>query len=409
MHVMHSLTKATNWTYSVETDDPDVATTAIKYDEEGGAWIVLHSHSPGTTKCTLTATDTANNSADVEFTIEVGARNDAPTVANAIDDVTLEEGDRHDIDLEDVFEDEGSLDIEVENEDESVADVVHRRSANEIRVYANMAGTTTVTVTATDNVGQTATDEFEVTVEAVPEAVGAIADQTLQIGGEDLDLNVSEYFSYTDGVDLLSYTVTTDGSAAASITNIGSLLTMSPFTRGSTEVTVTATDPRGKSAVQTFSTIVSDSELRAVAENALAGYGRAILAGISQAIGSRLESNRSESGLGMGQFARFAPTTDVSYTAGTEFSANQGVMGFGHVGNQTSQTSMGAAPDFSNFNLKSVVSSSFSKNLNGKGGVGTWSLWSTRDARNFSGEGYEGNTDPRLSWDLTFLRTRTGW
>ncbi len=380
-------------TYSVETGDPDVATAAMKYDEEGGPWIVIHSHSPGNTDCTLTARDSADNKAEVEFSIEVGARNDAPTVANAIDDVTLEEGDRHDIDLEDVFEDEAALDIEVENEDESVADVVHRRSANEIRVYANMAGTTTVTVTATDNVGQTATDEFEVTVEAVPEAVGAIADQTLQIGGEDLDLNVSEYFSYTDGVDLLSYTVTTDGSAAASITNIGSLLTMSPFTRGSTEVTVTATDPRGKTAVQTFSTIVSDSELRAVAENALAGYGRAILAGISQAIGSRLESNRSESGLGMGQFARFAPTSDVSYTAGTEFSANQGVMGFGHVGNQTSQTSMGAAPDFSNFNLKSVVSSSFSKNLNGKGGVGTWSLWSTRDSRNFSGEGYEGNTD----------------
>ena len=380
-------------TYSVETDDPDVATTAMKYDEEGGAWIVVHSHSPGTTKCTLTATDTAKNTAEVEFTIEVGARNDAPTVANAIGDITLEEGDRHDIDLEDVFEDEGSLDIEVENEDESVADVVHRRSANEIRVYANMAGTTKVTVTATDNVGQTATDEFEVTVEAVPEAVGAIADQTLQIGGEDLDLNVSEYFSYTNGVDLLSYTVTTDGSAAASITNIGSLLTMSPFTRGSTEVTVTATDPRGKTAVQTFNTIVSDSELRTVAENALAGYGRAILSGVSQAIGSRLESNRSETGIGMGQFARFVPTSDVSYTAGTEFSANQGIMGFDHVGNQSPQTSKGGTPDFSNFNLRSVVSSSFSKNLNGKGGVGTWSFWSTRDARNFSGEGYEGNTD----------------
>ena len=380
-------------TYSVETDDPDIATTAMKYDEEGGPWIVVHSHSPGTTKCTLTATDTAKNTAEVEFTIEVGARNDAPTVANAIDDVTLEEGDRHDIDLEDVFDDEGSLDIEVTNEDESVADVVHRRSANEIRIYANMAGTTTVTVTATDNVGQTATDEFDVTVEAVPEAVGAIADQTLQIGGEDLDLNVSEYFSYTDGVDLLSYTVTTDGSAAASITNIGSLLTMSPFTRGSTEVTVTATDPRGKTAVQTFNTIVSDSELRTVAENALAGFARVTLSTVSQAIGARLESNRSETGFGIGEFARFAPIDDVSYATGTEFSANnQGVMGFGQVGNQTPQTSMDATPDFSNFNLKSVVSNSFSKHLNGNGGVGTWSLWSTRDARNFSGEGYEGTT-----------------
>ena len=381
--------------YSVETGNPDVATAAMKYDEEGGPWIVIHTHSPGDTDCTLTARDSANNEAKVSFSIAVGARNDAPTVANAIDDVTLDEGDRTDIDLEGVFEDEtaASLDIEVTNEDENVADVVHRRSANEIRIYANMAGTTTVTVTATDNVGQSATDEFDVTVEAVPAAVGTIADQTLQIGGEDLDLNVSEYFSYTDGVDLLSYTVTTDGSAAANISNIGSLLTMSPFTRGSTEVTVTATDPRGKTAVQTFSTIVSDSEIRAVAVNALAGQARAILSGVSQAIGSRLESNRSDNGFGIGEFARFAPTDDVTYTAGTQFSANQGVMGFGHV-NQTPQTSMGGTPDFSNFNLKSVVniSDTFSKNLNGNGGVGTWSFWSTRDARNFSGEGYEGST-----------------
>lgn len=381
-------------TYSVETDDPDVATTAIKFDEEGGAWIVLHSHSPGTTKCTLTATDTAKNTAEVEFTIEVGARNDAPTVANAIDDVTLEEGDRHDIDLEDVFEDEGSLDIEVENEDESVADVVHRRSANEIRIYANMAGTTTVTVTATDNVGQTATDEFEVTVEAVPEAVGAIANQTLQIGGEDLDLNVSEYFSYTDGVQLLSYTVTTDGSNAATITNIGSLLTMAPFTRGSTEVTVTATDPRGRTAAQTFTTFVSDSEIRQVAQNALAGYARAYLSGVSSAIGSRLESNRSDEGFSVGRFGQFAPIDDVYYSAGTEFSANNGAVGFGQVAGQSTQTSNGVGMDMSNFNLKSVVNVShkFSKMLNGKGGIGSWSLWSTRDARSFSGEGYEGTT-----------------
>ena len=376
-------------TYSVETDDPDVATTAMKYDDEGGPWVVVHSHSPGTTKCTLTATDTAKNTAKVEFTIDVGARNDAPVVANAIDDVTLSEGDRHDVELEDVFEDEGSVDIDVSNEDENVADVVHRRSANEIRIYANMAGTTTVTVTATDNVGQTAVDEFDVTVEAVPQAVGAIADQTLQIGGEDLDLNVSEYFSYTDGVELLSYTVTTDGSNAATITNIGSQLTLAPYTRGSTEVTVTATDPRGLTAVQTFATIVSDSEIRQVAQDALAGYARAYLSTVSSAIGSRLESNRSDEGISMGQFAQFAPV-EFSYSAGTEFSANNGVVGFG---NQSTQSPYGVGMEMP-INLKSVVNVShkFSKMLNGKGGIGSWSLWSTRDARSFSGEGYEGAT-----------------
>lgn len=373
--------------YSVKTDDPDVATTAIKYDDEGGAWIVVHSHSVGTTTCTLTVTDTGSNTAKVEFTIEVGPRNDAPTVANAIDDVTMMVDEREDISLADVFDDEGSLDIDVSNEDEMVADVVHRRSENMIRVYANAVGTTTVTVTATDNIGQSVHDQFDITVEAAPEAVGVIADQTLQIGGENLDLNVSPYFTHQGG-DVLSYAVSTNGSAAT-ITNIGSNLNMVPFTRGSTEVTVTATDSKGRSATQSFTTIVSDSELKQVAEAALAGQARAILASVSSAIGSRLESNRSDTGINI---AQYMPTGDVTYQPGSEFSASHGTMGFGQAGSQQSMPTATSSGTRNVLNLNSVVSRNFSQTLNGKGGIGSWSLWSSSDTRNFAGEGYSGNT-----------------
>ena len=379
-------------TYSVSTDDPDVATTAIKYDDEGGPWIVVHSHSVGTTTCTMKATDSGGNYAKVEFTIEVGPRNDAPTVANAIDDVTMMVDERHDVELEDVFDDEGSLDIDVANEDETVADVVHRRSQNEIRIYANAVGTTTVTVTATDNIGQSVSDQFDVTVEAAPEAVGVIADQTLQIGGEDLDLNVSPYFTHRGG-DVLSYTVSTDGSTAATITNLGSNLNMVPFTRGSTEVTVTATDSKGRSATQSFTTIVSDSELRTVAEAALAGQGRAFLNTVSNVVGTRLESNRSDTGINI---AQYMPTGDASYQPGSEFSANQGMVGFTQAGSQpiaSSGSSWNKSGGTGNaMNLNSIVSRNFSQTLNGKGGIGSWSLWSSTDTRNFAGEGYSGNT-----------------
>ncbi len=373
--------KGDTLTYAVATSDPDIATTALKYDDDGGPWIVVHSWMPGTTKATLTATDSGMNTASVSFTIEVGARNDPPMVANAIDDVTVVVDDREDVELDDVFDDEGSVDITVENEDEMIADVVYRASVNEIRIYANEPGTTMVTVTATDNIGQTAVDEFDVTVEAKPEAVGTIADVTLQIGGEDFDLDVGEYFNHAGG-DTLSYTVSTTGSAAT-ITNVGSDLLLSPYTRGTTEVTVTATDSKGRTATQSFSTHVSDSELRMVAENALAGYGRAMLSSVSSTIGARLESDRSDRGVAIGQFA-FA--NEGGYASGTEFSANSGTLGFSfeQEGSQAGRTMEFGVNSFINHR-------NFSQMLNGQGGVGSWSVWSTQDMRHFAGEGYSGN------------------
>ena len=370
-------------TYSVTTSDPDVATTAIKYDDEGGPWIVLHSHSPGTTKCTLTATDSGKNTAEVSFSIEVGARNDAPTVANAIDDVTIVVDERHDVELADVFDDEGDLDIEVVNEDETVADVVHRRSANEIRIYGNAVGTTTVTVTATDNVGQSVSDQFDVNVEAAPQAVGTIADVTLQIGGEDFDLDVSEYFSHADGVDVLTYSVSTNGSAAT-VAIVGQDLALSPYTRGSTEISVIATGPKGHTATQSFTTIVSDSELRKVAENALAGYARAVVSGTANVVGSRLESSRSDTGVSLGKFLPVS-NGESSYLADSAISANSALVGFNYEAAQPTGRDM-------TLNVNSFVNHNFSKVLNGKGGMGSWSLWSTTDTRNFAGEGYSGNT-----------------
>ena len=386
-------------TFSVETDDPDVATTAIKYDEEGGPWIVIHSHSVGTTTCTFSATDRegSNTTVDVEFDIDVGARNDAPVVANEIDDFTMMVGERVDVSLDGVFSnqpDDEDLEIDVSNSDEMVADVVHRESENMVRVYANAVGETTVTVRATDEADppQSVHTQFAVTVEAAPEAVGVIADQTLQIGGEDLDLNVSPYFTHRGG-DVMSYTVSTDGSSAATITNVGSNLNMVAYTRGSTEVTVTATDSKGRSATQSFTTIVSDSELRTVAEAALAGQGRAFLNTISSVVGARLESSRSDTGINI---AQYMPTGDATYQPGSEFSANKGMVGFTQAGSQpiaSSGTSWNKSGGTGNaMNLNSVVSRNFSQTLNGKGGIGSWSLWSSTDTRNFAGEGYSGNT-----------------
>ncbi|MXW06734.1 MAG: hypothetical protein F4X56_01155 [Gammaproteobacteria bacterium] len=486
-------------TYYASTKNPDVATAAIKYDDEGGAWVDLYLHSPGTTSVTVTVYDTANNSATNSFDLTVLARNDPPMLANAIDDVEVEMGAHHDVSLDGVFEDEGSLDYDVSNEDENIADVLYRASNNSIRIYANNTGSTTVVVVATDNIGQTATDSFDVTVtepapeeptnsapvlsgtledqtvtagepisvsiegvftdpdgdeltytaesedtdvatvdltdleltisgvnagstvfkitasdsefnvvgefdvevETIPVTVGTIPNQTLQIGGDGSSLSVGEYFFDQDG-DTLTYTIETSGNAAtvsiAETHHHDADVSMSPFTRGSTSVMVTATDPKGRSATQTFSIAVSDSELRAAGLNALAGTARAYMGSTAAALGSRLESSRSDTGMGFGfgrifSFNRYMPVSGTDTVNNAAVRERNDLMGFNakkDLLDSTWSASTSQDVDF-NFNLPTVdslLTNSFSRTLNGNGGIGSWSIWGTIDQQNFEGEGY---------------------
>ena len=482
--------------FYVSTKNPDVATAAIKYDEEGGAWVALYLHSPGTTSVTVTVYDTANNSADNSFDLTVLARNDPPMLVNAIEDVEVEMGTHSDVSLDGVFEDEGSLDYEVSNEDENIADVLYRASNNSIRVYANNTGTTTVVVVATDNIGQTASDEFDVTVveppppeptnnppvlsgtlddqtvtagepvdvsiegvftdpdgdeltytassddtdiatveltdleltitgvnagtaifsitasdsefnvvgefdvivETVPVAVDSIPTQTLSIGGEELSLNISDYFYDQDG-DTLSYTLDFTGNAATvSLTDAD--VGMSPFTRGSTSVTITASDPKGRSATQSFSIEVGDEELRMVAQDSLAGSARAFMSSTAAALGSRLESSRSETGLGFGfgVFNRYMPVSGDDAVDRSAIKARNDLMGFNAAKDDLDSSwseSVGKEVDF-NYSLPtldSLLMSNFSRTLNGNGGIGSWSIWGTYDGQEFEGAGYTGDAN----------------
>ena len=122
------------------------------------------------------------------------------------------------------------------------------------------AGTATVTVTARDRAGLTATQTFTVRVQGVavlnrvPEAVGPALDLTLQAGGSEERVSLGRHFSDPDG-DVLSYTATSDSRTAMARVS-GATLVVTPVLAGTATVTITGRDPSGLTATKTITVLV---------------------------------------------------------------------------------------------------------------------------------------------------------
>lgn len=249
-----------SFTLSIGTDNPNVATLSIAYDDDNNPWITVHVHSEGRTEATLTAIDSDENTATVSFTITVGERNNPPTLLKAIEDVTIAMDERYDIELDEIFEDEGRLEIEIEIEDDNVADVIYRRSMNILRVYGYVAGDTLVTVTATDEIDQSVADEFIVTVARgnAPVVNAVPVDQTGRV--DDMTtVSMTGVFSDEDG-DTLTYAAESSDEGVAVVTVTGSIVEMTGVTEGTAMITVTATDPEGLSAEVSFNVLIGPAD-----------------------------------------------------------------------------------------------------------------------------------------------------
>ncbi len=83
-----------------------------------------------------------------------------------------------------------------------------------------------------------------------PVAAAAIPAQTLHVG-RSVTLNLSQYFSDPDG-DALTYTAETVNANVATVAVAGSSATVAGVSQGNTSITVTARDPDGLTAQQTF-------------------------------------------------------------------------------------------------------------------------------------------------------------
>ena len=91
-----------------------------------------------------------------------------------------------------------------------------------------------------------------------PVPTGSIFPQTVHINDTFTPIDISSKFSDPDN-DILIYSSTSSDSAVATAQIVGPKMTIHPSSAGSTIITITATDPEGLTATQSFSVFVNPS------------------------------------------------------------------------------------------------------------------------------------------------------
>ena len=229
------------------------------------AELVLIPLADGSVTVTVTATDPGGLSATQTFGVAVGRENRPPVAVGRIPDQSLDPGgSAAPRDLLQYFTDPDGDTLTYAAVSSDSAVVRALVAEPHLVLVPAAAGSATVTVTATDPGGLTATHTFEVTVGArnrAPVPTASIPDQTLAFGGGPVEVRLTDYFFDPDGDDL-TFQAQAAGIGTVRAVVSGSELILTPVGLATTSVTVTATDPGGLSATQTFEVTVS-SENRA--------------------------------------------------------------------------------------------------------------------------------------------------
>ena len=230
--------------YAVASSNPGVATASIS-----GASITVRAVAPGNASVTVTASDPGGLQGQQSFQVTVPNR--SPVPRGAISSMTIPVGRTESVNVSSYFtEPDGqSLTYGATSSDPAAAAVSVAGST--LMVTAIAKGAATLSVTATDPGGLSATQTFVVTVpNRAPEPVGTIPDREVK-AGSTAAVDVGGHFTEPDG-DALRYSATSSRPATASVTVSGSVATVTGMAKGSATVTVTARDPEGLSARQTF-------------------------------------------------------------------------------------------------------------------------------------------------------------
>lgn len=220
------------------------ADTSVVSGVINGKVLTLSPVSLGEARVTVTASDSRGGYAVKPILVEVRP-NRSPVVSQTIAAQSVQLGKSAEVDLVNVFSDpdDDALTYQAVSADSTSASV--SVSGHKLIVTGAAAGSTLITVTAKDIVGNQVDHSFLVTVVSneAPKVVSSVAEQML-IPGYGTQVAVDTLFQDSDG-DALTYTAeSSDGKVLPNIT--GTLLRLEAGTgSGKTTVTVTADDGRG--------------------------------------------------------------------------------------------------------------------------------------------------------------------
>ena len=230
--------------YAAASSDSTRATVAVS-----GSTVTVRGVAAGTATVMVTARDSEGLSAAQSFAVSVPNR--APEAVGMIAglEVAVDSAVAVDVTAYFVDPDQDELEYSASVLDSTLAAVA--MSGGTVTVTGVAAGSTTVTVTAGDPGGLAAVQSFAVTVpNQAPEAVGTITPRVVE-RNQSVSFDVSPYFNDPDGDDL-AYSAASSSTSRASVTVSGSVLVITGGRIGRATITVTAHDPDGLTAEQSF-------------------------------------------------------------------------------------------------------------------------------------------------------------
>ena len=240
-------------TYTATSSDTTVVTVTASE-----ATVVVVGVAAGSATVTVTASDPGGLSATQDMAVMILPGNQAPQLGDSIPAQGIQVGETIMIVVSGHFTDPDGdeLTFEAVSSDTGIATAL--ASSDTVTIGGVAAGGVSVTVSASDPEGLSASQEVMVTVEA--NQPPQMADDTIPFPAHDLVvdgavvLDVSGYFVDPDG-DPLVYMATTSDDAVAMAAVDGSVVTTTALAAMEDEVltvtlTVTATDPEGLSFSQ---------------------------------------------------------------------------------------------------------------------------------------------------------------
>ena len=257
-------------TFSAKSSDIAVATVSVE-----DSTITVTAVALGTADITVTATDKDRLTANDTFTVTVHDSStsgptepaeQAPAAVGTISNMVLTAGGSPgSIDVAGNFNDPDSQALTYAARSSDLAIAAASASGTMVTVTAVAEGIATITVTATDEDNLSATQTFNVKVNAAstpeptqqaPVAVGAISNMVLTAGGGPASFDVAGNFSDPDH-QTLTYAARTSALAIATASASDSMVTVTAVAEGIATITVTASDEDNLSATQTFNVTVN--------------------------------------------------------------------------------------------------------------------------------------------------------